>query len=100
MDGGPENRGLKRYMLNKYKTQIRIILVYHLVSNRIVKTGHKPVKDTLSKMIDSIRKGWVKLLPLVLFADKTTVKRTTGITLYKVLIGEDIILPIKAKVLI
>ena len=75
-------------------------MAYHLVSNRMIKTRHKLIEDTLSKMTDSIRKGWVKLLPFILFIDKTTVKRITGITPYKVLIGEDTILPIKAKVLI
>ena len=97
-DGGPENRGLRKHMLDKYKTQVRVISAYHPASNGMVETGHKPIKDALSKMTDGTGKGWVKLLPLVLFADRTTAKRTTGMTPYKVLMGEDAILPIEAEV--
>ena len=99
LDGGPENRGLKKYILDKYKTQVKITLAYHLASNGMIEIGHKLIKDALLKITDSTRKGQVKLLPLILFADRITAKRTTGMTPYKILMGEDIILLIKTKVL-
>jgi hypothetical protein len=74
-------------------------LAYHPALNGIIKTGYKPIKDTLSNTINGTRKGWVKLLPFVLFADRTMAKSTTGITPYRVLIGEDTILLIKTEVL-
>ena len=98
LDGGSENRGLKKYIFNKYKTQVKIILAYHLAFNGIIKTGHKPIKDALLKIINGTKKGQVKLLLLVLFTDRTTVKRITRITLYKIFIEEDAILLIETEV--
>ena len=74
-------------------------MAYHPASNRIIETRHKLIKNALSKIIDGTRKEWVKLLPLVLFIDRTMAKRTIRMTLYKMLIGEDAILPIETEVL-
>ena len=53
---GLENRGLRKHIFNKYKTQVRVILAYHPASNRIIETRHKLIKNTLSKIIDNTRK--------------------------------------------
>ena len=64
----------------------------------MIETRYRLIKDALLKMTDDTKKGWVKFLLLVLFIDRTTAKRITKITLYKMLMGEDIILSIKTEV--
>lgn len=97
MDGGPENKGAVEELMTKYKIKKVIVSAYHPQANGMVERGHKPLSDALSKMSDE-GKGWVRHLPAVLWADRTTVKTTTGMTPYYLICGSEPVLPIELDV--
>jgi hypothetical protein len=60
----------------------------------MVKRGHKPIKDTLVKMCGWPGGKWREYLPLVLFSDRISTKRTTGFTPYEIIFGQLPVLPL------
>jgi hypothetical protein len=61
----------------------------------MVERGHQPIVDGLAKMTDGGRYNWVRNLHAILWADRTTVKRTTGMSPYRIKYGNDAVLPIE-----
>ena len=56
------------------------------------------VFSAISKMLFGLRKGkWVEELPRIVWSHNTTTSRTTGFTPFKLLCGEEAMLPEKAK---
>ena len=54
--------------------------------------------SAISKTLFSLRKGkWVEELPKVIWSHKTTTSRATGFTPFKLLYGEDAMLPEEAR---
>jgi hypothetical protein len=60
----------------------------------MVERGHKTIKDTLVKMCGQSGGKWREYLPLVLFSDRISTKRTTGYTPYKIIFGQLPVLPV------
>jgi hypothetical protein len=60
----------------------------------MVERGHQPIKDTLVKLCETDCKKLRNYLPLVLFADRISTKRTTGYSPYELLFGQPAILPV------
>jgi hypothetical protein len=63
----------------------------------MVEQGHKPITDALAKLTDGGLGNWVRNLPTVLFADRTSVHQPTGKTPFWVVYGREAILPIELK---
>jgi hypothetical protein len=63
----------------------------------MVERGHKPIVDTLAKMTNGELGNWVKNLPGVLFADRTSIHQPTGKTPFWVVYGREAILLIELK---
>ena len=59
-----------------------MILVYYLPVNGIVERGYRSFKDTLAKLTEGGKLGWVNYLYAVLLVDWTTVRGPTGCTLF------------------
>lgn len=99
MDGGPENKALTDALLKKYNIRKVVISAHNPQANGLVEVGHRPVSDALSKMCRRPnRSDWVDHLHAVLWADRTTVRSSTGMTPYEVEFADRPILPIELDV--
>ena len=50
LDGGPENQGLTIELADKYNIRRVKVSAYHPQANGIVKRGHSPIVDSLTKI--------------------------------------------------
>ena len=60
----------------------------------MIERGHRPIKDALVKMCGEDPKKWRQALPLVLFSERVSTKRTTGLSPYEILFSQRAILPV------
>lgn len=98
VDGGPENKDMTEALANRYNIRRVVTSAYHPQANGLVERGHAPVVNALSKMTGGGLVGWVRHLPTVLWADRTTVKRSTGLTPYEVEYAQRPVLPIELDI--
>ncbi|OMJ26287.1 hypothetical protein AYI69_g4028 [Smittium culicis] len=61
----------------------------------MVERGHQPIIDALSKYCEENYSDWELMLPKVLWADRVTVKRTTGYSPYELVYGRECLLPVE-----
>ena len=79
-------------------TKIAFASVYHPESNGAVERANRTIFSAISKTLLNLRKGkWVEELPRVVWSHNTTVSRTTGFTPFKLLYGEEAMLPEEIK---
>jgi hypothetical protein len=97
VDGGPENKALVDELAKRYGIRRLVVSAYHPQANGMVERGHKPIVDALSKMTHGGYTGWIKHLPAVLWADRTTVRASTGLTPYEFEYANRPMLPIELK---
>jgi hypothetical protein len=64
----------------------------------MMKREHKPLIDALSKMTAEGLSKWSDLLTLILWANQTTIKRSTDWTPYEILYEYACILTIEARI--
>jgi hypothetical protein len=64
----------------------------------MIERGYKPVINALAKMIKGGIGKWVRNLHAVLWADRTTVRKSTGYTPFYLNIGMEAILPIELDI--
>lgn len=64
----------------------------------MIERGHKPIVDALSKISTGGSTNWVRNLPAVLQADRSTVRTSTGLTPYYIYCGSEPVLPIELEV--
>jgi transposase InsO family protein len=75
-------------------TKIAFASVYHLESNGAVERVNRIVFSAISKTLFNLRKGkWIDELPKVVWSHNTIVSRTTGFTPFRLLYGEEAMLP-------
>jgi hypothetical protein len=79
-------------------TKLTFASVYHPESNGAVEQANRIVFSAVSKTLFNLRKGkWVEELPKVVWSHNTTASRTTGFTPFKLLYGEEAMLPEEIK---
>jgi hypothetical protein len=91
----------KQFDSNKFKefytsigTKLAFTSVYHLESNGAVERANRAVFSAVSKTLFNLRTGkWVEELPKVVWSHNNTASRTTGFTPFKLLYGEEAMLP-------
>ena len=91
----------KQFDSNRFKkfcqsigTKIAFASVYHPESNRAVERVNRIVFSAISKTLFNLHKGkWTEELPNVVWFHNTTTSRTTGFTPFKLLYGEEAMLP-------
>ena len=97
IDGGAENKGVVKALLDKYGIKRVLTSAYHPQANGMVERGHRPIVDALAKMGEGRGEDWVTHLPAVLWADRSTTKSTTNSTPYHMVCGQDPVLPIELE---
>ena len=98
VDGGSENKKYVEALTLKYGIKRVVVSAYNPQANGVVERGHKPIADSLVKLQAAGYGDWVSLLPLVLWADRTTTRQSTGVTPYRLLYGYECVLPIETRV--
>jgi hypothetical protein len=95
MDNGPENKDITKTLLENYNVKNINISAYHPQSNGLVERGHAPVVNALAKYCNNRQfRQWNAVLPLVLWADRVTVRRSTGYSAFHLVYGRDCLLPV------
>ena len=95
----------KQFNSDKFKefyrsigTKIAFALVYHPESNGAVERANRVIFSTILKTLFNLRKGkWVEELPKVVWSHNTTSSRATGFTPFKLVYGEEAMLPEEVK---
>jgi hypothetical protein len=94
VDGGPENRGLVQELAKLYGINRVVASAFHPQAQGLIERGHKELVGALRKMTGN----WVTNLHLALWADRVTVKRSTGETPAFLISGREHVLPIELQV--
>jgi len=86
LDRGSENLSLTKDLLERYRIQRTVVSAYHPQANGLVERGHDSIVNSLSKY--SRQPGdWVRYLSLALWADRVSVRRSTGYSAFELLYG-------------
>src|SRR4030095_9040159 len=93
-DGGGENKKIAKALLENYKVHRIVVSAYHPQANGLVERGHDAIVNSLSKYCSQNPGKWVEYLPLALWADRISVRRSTGYSAFELLHGSDCLLPI------
>ena len=67
------------------------------MANGMIERGHQPIVDALSKLTGGKPGMWPQHLHAVLWADRTTVRDSTGIAPFRLLYERDAVLPIEIE---
>ncbi|MDS9995181.1 transposase family protein [Xanthomonas sp. A2111] len=94
VDGGPEFGTEFKEAVLKVGSKVRVATPYYPEAEGMVERGHQVIKDALVKMCGTSAEKWRHYLPLVLFADRITAKRTTGFSPYELVFGQKAVLPV------
>ncbi|RYP58219.1 hypothetical protein DL770_010482 [Monosporascus sp. CRB-9-2] len=86
INGGFENKGEVIKACNALGIQRKVGAAYAAWRQGLVEKGYVPIAKALIKATNGTGKGWVKLLPKMVFADNTTVK-SYGLSPHKLLYG-------------
>ena len=92
VDGGPENKADVKALAEKYRIRRVVVLAYYPPANRIIERGYRPITDILAKITDGGLGLWTRNLHLVLLANRSTVKLTTGKSRFSLIYGSEAIL--------
>lgn len=98
MDGGPENKDVVEKLAERYGIRRIVASAYHPQGNGMVERGHSPITASLSKLTGGGRTSWIQHLHAVLWADRITVRASTGLAPYEIEHSERAILPIEAEI--
>jgi hypothetical protein len=95
LDRGSENLNVAKELLEAYKIDRIATSAYHPQANGLVERCHDPIVDALSKYCSRAPKTWPRYLPLILWADRISVRRSTGSSAFESLVyGRDALLPV------
>ena len=94
VDGGSEFKDELSEAVKECGAKLRVVTPYYPQGAGMIERGHRPIKDALVKMCGENGSKWKQVLPLVLFADRISTKRTTGMSPYELLFGQKAVLPL------
>ena len=85
---------LTKELLEHYRIRRTVVSAYHPQANGLVERGHDSIVNSLSKYSNKVG-DWVKYLPLALWADRVSVRRSTGYSAFEMVYGRECILPVQ-----
>jgi hypothetical protein len=94
VDGGSENKSVAEALLERYRIQRTVVSAYHPQANGLVERGHDAIVNSLAKYCSKEPGKWVEYLPLALWADRVSIRRSTGYSAFELVYGRDCLLPI------
>ena len=96
-DGGPENQALTKELCERFNVRNVQVAAYHPQSNGQVQRGHQNIVDALAKLTAPSGKpaNWPAHPAAVSWADRITVRKSTGMTPYRVVFGQECLLPVE-----
>jgi hypothetical protein len=94
VDSGPENRGVLINLQNQWGINRVVASAYNPKAQGIIKQGHAAIVAALKKLPGN----WHNNLHRVLWADRVTVKRSTGETPAYMVCSREHILPIELSI--
>jgi len=92
-DQGSEFMGEVTEILARFKVKHIRTSPYHPQANGVVERGNGPFKEALYRTARELRRPWHELVDFASWAERTTHSRTTGYTPYRLMMGQDCILP-------
>jgi len=98
INGGPENKALVNEFIKRYRVRRIRVSTYHPQTNGMVKRGHKPVINTLSKITDEDLGNWINNLHTILWANRVTIRRLTDQIPFYLSCGRQPVLPIELNI--
>jgi hypothetical protein len=94
VDNGPEFKNEFITAVENIGAKFKPTTPYYPEANGMIERGHRPIKDTLVKLCGESGGKWREYLPLVLFSDRISTKRTTGYSPYELMFGQKAVLPV------
>lgn len=79
---------LARFKIHHVKTSS-----YHPEANGVVEQGNGPFKEALHRLALDADRRWPELVNFACWAKRTTISRTTGYTPYRLMLGQECVLP-------
>ena len=95
MNHRSENMDITSILLETYNIHQIHASAYHPQTNELVERGHDLVINALSKYCAHSKGDWPKYLSLALWADRVSVRESTGYSAFELLYGRDCLLPVK-----
>ena len=98
IDRGPENKSLSEALIDRYGIKRVVTSAYHPQANGMAKRGFQPLVNSLAKLTTGpATRSWVTCLPIVIWADRTTVRASIGMTPYEFEYATRPVLPIELR---
>lgn len=97
-DGGPENKSAVEILGNKYKIRRIKTAPYNPKANGAVEVAHRALIRSFRKLCKGTGRNWFDHLPAVIWADRNTVKTSTGLTPFRAVMGWDAVLSIELEI--
>jgi len=94
-DNGLENSGWSKVLREEYNYKVVKILAYNSQVAGYIEHGNQTLLRSLAKMTKGGVLDWALILPSVLWADRTTVKSSTGFIPAYLVYGSEVVLPIE-----
>ncbi len=98
VDGGPENREQLKQYCEEIGIKRVVISAYNPAANGAVEVGHASIANMLSKLTGGTGTNWLKHLPIVIFADRTSIHSPHGRTPFELVYGHEALLPIETEI--
>ncbi len=100
VDRGLENREqLKQYCEEIGIKQV-VINIYNPTANGIVEMGHISIANMFSKLTGGTGTNWLKHLPIIIFADRTSIHSPYKRIPFELIYSHETLLPIETEILI
>jgi len=98
MDNGPQlNSDYTKIFLDLYGIYTHFISVYHPASNGLVENRNREIEKKLRNFVED-NENWDLLLPLVLWALRTSRSSVSGYSSFELLYGREDLLPIEINI--
>jgi len=100
VDRGAENKKWTDLLLKHYNIWKITITPYDAAADGVIERGHRPIADVVSNLTacsDETKEMWIDHLLAVIWANRITVRRTTGDSPFRLMFGQDAVLPIELE---
>ena len=95
VDGGSENKEFVDELCARLHMEKHTVTPYHPQANGVVERGYKQLVNGQSKLGSASPSEWPNFLSAILWADRTTVRKSTGFKPVQLVYGRQCLLPIE-----